>query len=181
MAAQAKKSDHEEEELRSVIMGESDDEELPVHWLKHKEEVAKRLETDLNQFVAQLKRGKLPKAQVNEKLEEIRKEYDQFMQQYSDALRRGTSVNLLLTEVTGARHAHAERFLRLCASAHAARFPHLADSPATLSFYALHSTLLSVACLRGLGEQLRSRIVSSVSRASLRRRAPAGPCAPAPF
>ncbi|KAL1499009.1 hypothetical protein AB1Y20_013526 [Prymnesium parvum] len=31
------------------------------------------------------------------------------------------------------------------------------------------------------GEQLRSRIVSSVSRASLRRRAPAGLCAPAPF
>ncbi|KAL1511841.1 hypothetical protein AB1Y20_005126 [Prymnesium parvum] len=101
--------------------------------------------------------------------------------EYSDALRKGTSVNLLLTEVTGARHAHAERFLRLCASAHAARFPHLVDSPATLSFYALHSTLLSVACLRGLGEQLRSRIVSSVSRASLRRRAPAGLCAPAPF
>ncbi|KAL1495783.1 hypothetical protein AB1Y20_016645 [Prymnesium parvum] len=112
--------------------------------------------------------------------------------EYSDALRKGTSVNLLLAEVTGARHAHAERFLRLCTSAHAARFPHLADSnmyytlyradsPATLSFYALHSTLLSVACLRGLGEQLRSRIVSSVSRASLRRRAPAGLCAPAPF
>ncbi|KAL1498991.1 hypothetical protein AB1Y20_013510 [Prymnesium parvum] len=101
--------------------------------------------------------------------------------EYSDALRKGTSVNLLLTEVTGARHAHAERSLRLCASAHAARFPHLVDSPATLSFYALHSTLLSVACLRGLGEQLRSRIVSSVSRASLRRRAPAGLCAPAPF
>jgi len=43
MAAQAKKSDHEEEELRSVIMGESDNEELsPVHWLKHKEEVELR-------------------------------------------------------------------------------------------------------------------------------------------
>ncbi|KAL1525770.1 hypothetical protein AB1Y20_020613 [Prymnesium parvum] len=84
--------------------------------------------------------------------------------EYSDALRKGTSVNLLLTEVTGARHAHAERFLRLCASAHAARFPHLADSPATLSFYALHSTLLSVACLRGLGEQLRSRRHASSRR-----------------
>ncbi|KAL1520971.1 hypothetical protein AB1Y20_022529 [Prymnesium parvum] len=58
---------------------------------------------------------------------------------------------------------------------------HIPGAPATLSFYALHSTLLSVACLRGLGEQLRSRIVSSVSRASLRRRAPAGLCAPAPF
>ncbi|KAL1529590.1 hypothetical protein AB1Y20_000533 [Prymnesium parvum] len=101
--------------------------------------------------------------------------------EYSDALRKGTTVNLLLTEgFTGARHAHAERFLRLCASAHAARFPHLAGDPTTLSFYALHSSLLSVACLRGLGEQLRSRIVSSVSRASLRRRVPLGPRGPAP-
>ncbi|KAL1500691.1 hypothetical protein AB1Y20_013338 [Prymnesium parvum] len=95
-----------------------------------------------------------------------------------------STVNLLLTEVTGARHAHAERFLRLCASAHAARFPHLAGDPTTLSF--TPSTPFtppsspSPASAAWLGEQLRSRIVSSVSRASLRRRVPLGPRGPAP-
>lgn len=95
--------------------------------------------------------------------------------EYSGALGLGTSVNLLLTEVTGARHPHAERFLRLCATAHAARFPHLGGKPAAFSFYAVNSALLSVACLRGLGTELRSRVLSAASGASLRRRAPAGP------
>ncbi|KAL1508498.1 hypothetical protein AB1Y20_004599 [Prymnesium parvum] len=91
--------------------------------------------------------------------------------EYSRAVALGTTVNLLLTEVTGARHAHAERFLRLCAAAHAARFPHLNDKPAAFSFYAVNSALLSAACLRGLGSELRARILSSTSGVSLRRRA----------
>ncbi|KAL1523921.1 hypothetical protein AB1Y20_018839 [Prymnesium parvum] len=69
--------------------------------------------------------------------------------EYSRAVSLGTTVNLLLTEVTGARHAHAERFLRLCAAAHAARFPHYDGKPGTLSFYAVNSALLSAASLRG--------------------------------
>ncbi|KAL1523173.1 hypothetical protein AB1Y20_018128 [Prymnesium parvum] len=89
----------------------------------------------------------------------------------SRAIALGTTVNLLLTEVTGARHAHAERFLRLCAAAHAARLPHLNDKPAAFSFYAVNSALLSAACLRGLGSELRARILSSTSGFSLRRRA----------
>ncbi|KAL1519134.1 hypothetical protein AB1Y20_003396 [Prymnesium parvum] len=97
--------------------------------------------------------------------------------EYSRALGLGTTVNLLLTEVTGARHAHAERFLRLCAAAHAARFPHLDGKPSAFSFYAVNSALLSVACLRGLGGELRARILSRASGASLRRRPP---CAPSP-
>ncbi|KAL1511179.1 hypothetical protein AB1Y20_005995 [Prymnesium parvum] len=101
--------------------------------------------------------------------------------EYSDALRKGTTVNLLLTEVTGARHAHAERFLRLCASAQAARFPHLAGDPTTLSFYALHSSLLSVACLRGWGSSCApASSPPSPAPSSLRRRVPLGPRGPAP-
>ncbi|KAL1524326.1 hypothetical protein AB1Y20_019226 [Prymnesium parvum] len=95
--------------------------------------------------------------------------------EYSRAVGLGTTVNLLLTEVTGARHAHAERFLRLCAAAHAARFPHHDDKPAAFSFYAVNSALLSAACLRGLGGELRARVLANSSGASLRRRPPVGP------
>mmetsp|Transcript_60469 Transcript_60469/g.107143 ORF Transcript_60469/g.107143 Transcript_60469/m.107143 type:complete len:139 (-) Transcript_60469:154-570(-) len=64
----------------------------------------------------------------------------------------------LITEVTGARHRQAERFLRTCASAHAERYPRADDSDGTEpSFYARASALLSAACLRGLGDELRSR------------------------
>ncbi|KAL1507996.1 hypothetical protein AB1Y20_007597 [Prymnesium parvum] len=94
--------------------------------------------------------------------------------EYSRALAAGTSVNLLITEITGARHRQAERFLRTCASAHAERYPRADDSDgAEPSFYARASALLSAACLRGLGDELRSRVLSSVSRASLRRLASA--------
>jgi len=95
--------------------------------------------------------------------------------EYSRAVGLGTTVNLLLTEVTGARHAHAERFLRLCAAAHAVRFPHHDDKPAAFSFYAVNSALLSTACLRGLGGELRARVLANSSGASLRRRPPVGP------
>ncbi|KAL1498993.1 hypothetical protein AB1Y20_013512 [Prymnesium parvum] len=99
--------------------------------------------------------------------------------EYSRALAAGTSVNLLITEVTGARHRQAERFLRTCASAHAERYPRADDADgAEPSFYARASALLSAACLRGLGDELRSRVLSSVSRASLRRRPPADPVRP---
>ncbi|KAL1508096.1 hypothetical protein AB1Y20_007689 [Prymnesium parvum] len=96
--------------------------------------------------------------------------------EYSAALRRGTSVTLLITEVTGARHPHCDRLLRSCAEAFAETHPSVDGPPASLPFYALHSSLLSVASLRGLGRQLHTRALSSVSAASLRRRAPA-PCA----
>ncbi|KAL1515974.1 hypothetical protein AB1Y20_002587 [Prymnesium parvum] len=76
----------------------------------------------------------------------------------------------------------AERFLRTCASAHAERYPRADDSDGTVrtepSFYARASALLSAACLRGPGDELRSRVLSSVSRASLRWRAPADPVRP---
>ncbi|KAL1522775.1 hypothetical protein AB1Y20_017747 [Prymnesium parvum] len=66
-------------------------------------------------------------------------------------------VNLLITEVTGARHRQAERFLRTCASAHAERYTRADDSDgAEPSFYARASALLSAACLRGLGDEHRS-------------------------
>jgi len=92
--------------------------------------------------------------------------------EYTEALRQGTTVTLLISEVTGARHSLGERFLRSCAAAYAERHPTAAGPSADRSFYSLHSSFLSTASLRGLGRQLRTKVLSSVSVSSLRRRAP---------
>jgi len=94
--------------------------------------------------------------------------------EYTEALRQGTTVTLLISEVTGARHSLGERFLRSCAAAaYAERHPTAAGPSADVrSFYSLHSSFLSTASLRGLGRQLRTKVLSSVSVSSLRRRAP---------
>ncbi|KAL1503468.1 hypothetical protein AB1Y20_011952 [Prymnesium parvum] len=85
--------------------------------------------------------------------------------EYSRALLQGTSVLLLISEVTGARHRHGERFLRACASAHAERYPPLDGAPFSASFYSLHSAFLSAASIRGLGSELRTRVISTTSTA----------------
>ncbi|KAL1518975.1 hypothetical protein AB1Y20_003245 [Prymnesium parvum] len=92
--------------------------------------------------------------------------------EYTEALRQGTTVTLLISEVTGARHSLGERFLRSCAAAYAERHPTAAGPSADRSFYSLHSSFLSTASLRGLGRQLRTKVLSSVSASSLRRRVP---------
>ncbi|KAL1504181.1 hypothetical protein AB1Y20_010590 [Prymnesium parvum] len=92
---------------------------------------------------------------------------------------KGTSVTLLISEVTGARHSHAERFLRACASAYTDRHPLADGSSFDPSFYARHSSFLSVASLRGLGGELLTAVLSAVPAASFRRRASPGYSSPA--
>jgi len=99
--------------------------------------------------------------------------------EYSPAVAKGTSVTLLISEVTGARHSHAERFLRACASAYTDRHPLADGSSFDPSFYARHSSFLSVASLRGLGGELLTAVLSAVPAASFRRRASSGHSSPA--
>ncbi|KAL1525762.1 hypothetical protein AB1Y20_020605 [Prymnesium parvum] len=78
------------------------------------------------------------------------------------------------------QHRQAERFLRTCASAHAERYPRADADGAEPTLHLARSmpapppsALLSVAGF--MGNELRFRVLSTVSRASLRRRAPADP------